>query len=292
MNTVTRFSMTAPLKCVLVTHARDAYQSQQHVSAHWEQFGYSYQPDFEEACRESDAFIDILTKIGAEVMLLDAKHCTGLDCLYVHDPVVTLATGFGLCRMGKSLRQNEPHAAGEWLESHNLPVVGRIEGTGKLEGGDVVWLKPDLVAIGLGYRSNLEGIEQFTSMSGLSSEQVLPVPLAHWNGPSDVLHLMSFISPIEDKTLLVYSRIMPVITRNMLLDNNFKLIELPEEDYDSMGCNVLALGNGKCLIEQKNVRTAETLSKAGMEVLTYKGDHISRPGEGGPTCLTRPLLRG
>jgi arginine deiminase len=289
---VTRFSMTAPLKRVLVAHAKDTFLSQSHLAKNWERFSYKFEPNFKQACQESDAFISLLEQNGASVDVLPAQHCAAMDALYVHDPVVTLPEGFALCRMGKDLRQDEPAMVGAWLESKGLSVRGAIHDEGKLEGGDVVWLHDTLAAVGVGYRSNLEGIRQLRALCASPDLEIMPVYLPHWNGPSDVLHLMSMISPVEERTLLVYSRLMPVVTRDRLLQDGFTLLEVPESEYNSMGCNVLSLGNGKCLIEKQNPETARVLSKHGLEVLTYSGSQISHPGEGGPTCLTRPLLRG
>ena len=284
--------MTEPLKRVLITHAKDGFQSQNHLSRHWKSFGYSYQPDFQAACQESDAFIRLLEDAGVVVCLLGPEFCHGLDSLYVHDPIVTLPDGFGVCRMGKDLRSEEPSGIAKWLSKEGYSIKGHIEGQGSLEGGDVVWLTSNLVAIGIGYRTNQEGADQLRIMAGFSDEQLICAHLPHWNGPSDVLHLMSMISPIDDRTLLTYSRLLPVTFRNRLLSLGFELLEVPEDEYDSMGCNVLSLGKKRCVIEQKNTRTASLLRKNGFDVITYSGDHISRPGEGGPTCLTRPLLRG
>jgi len=284
--------MTAPLQHVLVAHARHTFRSQAYLNEHWKQYSYSVCPNFEAACEESDAFISTLESHGVRVSVLPAEYGTDLDSLYVHDPVVTLPVGFALCNMGKKLRQGEPDALGKWIQGENLPIAGRISGPGKLEGGDVVWLKPNLAMVGIGYRSNLEGLAQLRSFIENPSMHIEPVFLPHWNGPSDVLHLMSMISPVSENELLVYSRIMPVVTRERLITEGFTLIEIAEDEYNSMACNVLSLGNRICLIEKQNVKTADILRSHGFTVLFYDGSNISRPGEGGPTCLTRPLSRG
>jgi len=284
--------MTAPLNHVLVAHAQHAFRSQAYLNEHWREFGYSVCPNYEAACKESDAFIATLESHDVRVSVLPADLCTDLDSLYVHDPVVTLPIGFALCKMGKPLRQAEPDAIGQWLQDEGLPVAGRISGQGKLEGGDVVWLKPNLAMVGIGYRSNLEGVAQLRSFIENPSMHIEPVFLPHWNGPADVLHLMSMISPVSENELLVYSRIMPVVTRERLTQEGFTLIEIAEDEYNSMACNVLSLGNRICLIEKQNVKTAAILRSHDFTVLFYDGSNISRPGEGGPTCLTRPILRG
>ena len=283
--------MTARLDRVLVAHARNCFQSQKHLSENWRPFGFAYEPDFDDACDESDGFIGVLERFGAKVEVLPKELCTGLDSLYVHDPVVTVDGGFVTVRMGKDLRKNEPQSIGKFLQDNDLKVTDFEAAGALLEGGDIVWLNPDLPAVGEGYRSNAEGIAELKRICGDSIQEVIPVSLPHWNGPADILHLMSMVSPLAHRKLLVYSRLLPVTFRNMLLDMEFELLEVPEDEYDSMGCNVLALDANTCLIEKGNVKTAALLSSSGFEVLTYSGKQISLAGGGGPTCLTRPLLR-
>jgi N-dimethylarginine dimethylaminohydrolase len=283
--------MTARLDRVLVAHARNCFQSQKHLSENWRPFGFAYEPDFDDACDESDGFIGVLERFGAKVEVLPKELCTGLDSLYVHDPVVTVDGGFVTVRMGKDLRKNEPQSIGKFLQDNDLKVTDFEAAGALLEGGDIVWLNPDLPAVGEGYRSNAEGIAELKRICGDSIQEVIPVSLPHWNGPADILHLMSMVSPLAHRKLLVYSRLLPVTFRNMLLDMEFELLEVPEDEYDSMGCNVLALDENTCLIEEGNVKTAALLSSSGFEVLTYSGKQISLAGGGGPTCLTRPLWR-
>jgi len=283
--------MTANLKRVLVTHAKDAFVSQEHLRKNWMEFGYKFEPDFDAACRESDQFITSLEDEGVVVDLLPRSLCTGLDCLYTHDPAELMPNGFLICNMGKPERSAEPDSLEQWLVSKGYSISGRISGSGKLEGGDVVWLSESLVAIGVGYRTNLEGVSQFASIAPENTE-VLPVHLPHWNGPGDVLHLMSMVSPLAGNEFLVYSRTMPTTFRMRMIEEGLILIEVPEEEYNTMGCNVLSLGNKTVLVEQKNTKTKRVLENHGYYVIPYSGTHISRAGEGGPTCLTRPLIRG
>jgi len=193
--------------------------------------------------------------------------------------------------MGKALRGDEPRAVGEFCVNAGWPVRGEIRAPGTLEGGDVVWLDGKTVAIGHGYRTNAEGIRQFRELVAEDGCEVIEVPLPHWDGPGDVLHLMSMLSPVDDGKLLVCSRLLPVPFRKRLLESGSTLLEVPDEEYATMATNVLALAPGKCLALDGNPRTAGILEKAGVEVLTYKGTEISRKGAGGPTCLTRPLVR-
>jgi N-dimethylarginine dimethylaminohydrolase len=193
--------------------------------------------------------------------------------------------------MGKDARIPEPKAVESYFESIGVPILGRIESPGTLEGGDVVWIDERTVAVGEGYRSNAAGIHQFRELLGHHVDEVISVPLPHWTGPADCLHLMSNISPIDHDFYLVYSRLLPVPFRQYLLDRKIKLIEVPDEEYDSMGCNVLAVAPRKCIMLKGNPITQERLKAEGVDVYTYDGSEISLKGAGGPTCLTRPFLR-
>ena len=140
-------------------------------------------------------------------------------------------------------------------------------------------------------RTNAEGIRQFAEIAGKDGAEVIEAPLPHWDGPGDVFHLMSLLSPVDDRKLLVYSRLFPVPFRRRLIESGFDLIEVPEAEFPTMGGNVLALGPGRCLGLAGNPLTAALLEKAGIEILTYEGTEISVKGAGGPTCLTRPIRR-
>jgi N-dimethylarginine dimethylaminohydrolase len=193
--------------------------------------------------------------------------------------------------MGKQQRRGEPAAVGDALRSLGIPVLGSIEGEGLLEGGDVVWLAPDTLAVGRGYRTNDEGIRQLRELLGDSIRELLVVPLPHWRGSGDVFHLMSILSPLDLDLALVYSPLLPVTFRQALLQRGIELVEVAEEEFEAMAGNVLALAPRRCAMMQGHPITKGRLEDAGVEVLTYAGGEISAKGCGGPTCLTRPLLR-
>jgi len=180
---------------------------------------------------------------------------------------------------------------GEAFESLGLPLAGRIEGAGRLEGGDLVWFDATTCAVAQGYRTNEEGIAQLKTLLGPGVE-VVTVPLPHYRGPDDVFHLMSIISPLDADLALVHSPLMPVPFREWLLARGIELVEVAEDELDTLGCNVLALGPRRCLMAEGNPKTRARLESAGCEVLTYDATEISLKGQGGPTCLTRPLVRG
>jgi N-dimethylarginine dimethylaminohydrolase len=193
--------------------------------------------------------------------------------------------------MGKRLRANEPAAQGAAFRQLGIPVVGAIAEPGCLEGGDVIWLDDRTVAVGRGYRTNDEGIRQFRALLGDSIDELIVVPLPHWRGPGDVLHLMSLVSPVDRDLAVVYSPLLPVPFRERLLELGCTFVEVPDEEFDSMGTNVLALAPRHCVMLKGNPRTRTALERTGATVVEYKGDEISVKGAGGPTCLTRPLVR-
>lgn len=283
-------SDSAPLRRVLLKHARDAFVGPSRVDAQWAALNYLERPDFAGACRESDAFAALLEGLGVEVAWMPAVD-TGLDSLYVRDASVVCDRGAILCSMGKEARRGEPAVLEAAYGALGIPVLGRIENEGRLEGGDVAWLGPRHVAVGRGYRTNDEGIRQLTALLGDAVDEVVVVPLPHWNGPADVFHLMSVISPVADDLAVVYSPLLPVPFRERLLALGMGLVEVPDEEFDTLGCNVLAVAPRRVVVAAGSPETRRRLEEAGVEVHVYEGAEISAKGCGGPTCLTRPLER-
>jgi N-dimethylarginine dimethylaminohydrolase len=284
-------SEVGPLKRVLLKHPRDAFPPEDLLSSQWRKLGYHRKPDLSRASDEHDALIDLLERLGAQVDLLPPHPDTGMDSMYVRDASILTDDGIVLCNMGKRARRAEPRAQEKAFLRKGIPILGRIEGDGRLEGGDLIWLDQDTVVVGRGYRTNDEGIRQLRGSLGHRADQLVVVPLPHWKGPSDVFHLMSVISPIDLKLALVYSPLLPVPFREFLLSRGISLVEVSEEEFATMGCNVLAVAPRVCVMLEGNPETQARLQGSGVEVHTYCGEEISAPGEGGPTCLTRPILR-
>ena len=283
--------MVDPIRRVLMKHPREAYQNQNSLNDKSPQLNYYGVPNFNKALADYESFTELLTSFGAEVYFLPIDDSTSLDSVYTHDPCVISNGGIILCNMGKEARLSEPDAVKDYFESIDIPILGQIEAPGTLEGGDIVWLNERIAAVGEGYRSNAEGIRQFKALLGNLVDEVISVPLPHWAGPGDCLHLMSNISPIDHDLYLVYSRLLPVPFRKYLLHRQIQLIEVPDKEYDSMGCNVLALAPRKVIMIEGNPITRQLLEREGVEIHTYDGSEISLKGAGGPTCLTRPFLR-
>jgi len=285
-------SETGPLKRLLLKHPREAFVDDERIADQWVDLNYLGCPDFRRAVEEYDRFIELLEEEGRELIFLPSHPGTGLDSVYVRDAMVMVPEGGILANMGKRQRRGEPEAMRRFLSERGIPLLGEISGEGRLEGGDVVLFDRRAIAVGEGYRTNREGIRQLRETAGSFFEDFLVVPLPHWNGPGDVLHLMSIISPVAPDLAVVYSRLMPVPFRRWLLDRGIRLVEVPDQEFETMGCNVLALAPRKAVMLAGNPRTRSLLEAEGVEVLEYRGEEISKKGSGGPTCLTRPLFRG
>lgn len=278
------------IKRVLLKPAASAFDSQEKIEGEWKALNYLSPVDFDQAKAEYATFQSYFEKLGAEVHLLP-KSDTSIDSIYCRD--TSLATDFGiiLCTMGKAARLPEPDAIEAYCRQHGIKVLGKVEAPGTCEGGDMCWLDEKTLAIGHTYRSNEAGIQQIRNFLEPKGIEVLQVELPHYKGPIDVFHLMSVISPLDKDLAMVYSPLMPIHFRKELLRRGFELVECPEEEFDSMGCNVLALAPRKCLIVKGNPVSVSRLRAAGCEVIEYEGQEISQKGCGGPTCLTRPLER-
>lgn len=284
------FNEHAALARVALRHPRDAFVDQARLDAEWRGLNYTACPDMNRAIAEYERFVGILADNGAKIDFLPSADGLTPDSLYVRDAAIETPRGLVLCYMGKPARAAEPRVHGIALESAGVPVFGRIEGPGRIEGGDLVWFDSVTVAVARGYRTNDEGIRQLSVLLGPGVD-VITVPLPHYRGPSDVFHLMSIISPVDRDLAVVYSPLMPVPFREWLLRRGIELVEVPDEEFDTMGCNVLAIGPRRCVMLEGNPVTRRRLEAAGADVIEYAGQEISVKGQGGPTCLTRPLLR-
>ena len=279
------------IQSVLMKSPAKAWLGQENVNRQWQKLQYPKKPNFEKVLSEYNQFAAIIENNVPEVYYLPEDDTTTLDSIYTHDPVVITSAGAILCNMGKHERKKEPEMAGKFLESIGIPVIGRIEPPGTLEGGDIVWFDDQTAAVGVGYRTNREGVTQLRELTRGLVDEIVEVPLPHWNGPEECLHLMSMISPVDRDLAVVYSKMMVVPFREYLLKKKIKFIEVPDEEYDNFACNVLALEPRKCIMVAGSPRTKKALEKEGAVVFEYPGEDVSIKGGGGPTCLTRPILR-
>ena len=279
------------LRSLFLKKASAAFMNDAHISQHWEALNYLGKPDIAKALQEYDAFEQILKDHGAEILYLPTDDTVNMDSIYCRDAAIATSKGMIICNMGKEGRINEPAAQERAFEANGIPVLGVIKTPGTLEGGDVAWLDDKTLAVGHTYRTNEEGIRQLSALLALLGVSVLPVAMPHYKGPSDVFHLMSVLSPVDSNLAVVYSPLIPIVFRNELIARGYELVEVPDAEFDSMGCNVLALAPRVCLMVKGNPITKSRLEKAGCKVIEYNGEEISVKGGGGPTCLTRPVMR-
>ena len=274
--------MTATLKRVLVRSPLPE------DGARWREYGWRAAPDHSAAAAEHDILCGLLEEAGAEVVV--SGHDPGNpDAIYVYDPVLVGADGAVLLRPGKERRRGESIAMVATLEAAGVPVAAELKAPSLAEGGDTVWLDEQTLLVGIGYRTNEAAVHALEVV--FPGVKVIPFDLPHWNGVGEVMHLMSFISPLDRDLAVVYPRIAPVRLLRLLADRNILVVEVPDEEFESQGSNVLALGPRRALALDGNPETRRRMERAGVEVTVYRGDEISKKGDGGPTCLTRPLLR-
>lgn len=287
----THHSEYLKLASVYLKSAESSFRSEKKLTKQWKELQFLTKPNFEESLKEYNAFQLFFTNKNIETCFFPADQKTSIDSIYCRD--ASIATDFGMiiCNMGKNGRIQEPKAQLETYLQNNVKILGEITFPGTLEGGDVAWLDQKTLAVGHTYRTNDQGIRQLKALLDPKGIEVIVVELPHYKGKEDVFHLMSILSPVDKNLAVVYSPLMPIKFRNQLLERGFELIEVPDEEFESMGCNVLAVAPRDCLMVDGNPITKKLLEQAGCQVVAYKGNEISVKGGGGPTCLTRPLKR-
>jgi N-dimethylarginine dimethylaminohydrolase len=283
--------MVGALRRVLVCTPEAAGWNSPERVAGWKELGFQHQPDFPRAGEQHVALCRELEVAGAEVICLSTSNLLTLDAVYSHDP--SLVTDFGAIpfNTGKATRASEAKSHAAFYSQIGIPVFGEVSAPGKAEAGDMVWLDARALLVGLGYRTNLAGVEQLRNLLRGKAVEVLTAPLPYGSGPTACLHLMSLISLLDERTALVDLPWLAVETVELLKARGYRLIEIEYSERETMACNVLSLGEGRLLAIAENRQTNERLRRAGFDVLTFPGSEICINGGGGPTCLTRPLLR-
>jgi dimethylargininase len=284
--TLARFgaqSMTAPLHDVLVKRPGSAFAAAFDDPTH----GFLHPVDLAIAQREHGAFVEMLAGLGVTIHVLD-DETDSPDLVYTFDPLLVTDRGAIPLRPGKPNRASEPATLEAWTRRAGIPTIGRISVPGTVEGGDTFWLRPDLLCIGRTLRTNDDGTRQLAALVG-GDVRIFDVP--YWRGPAELIHLLSVISPVADDLAVVYLPLLPVGLWQLLADLGVRLIEVPDDEFPTLGCNVLAVRPGVVVVADGNPRTAAALASAGCEVHTYPATEIGVNGSGGPTCMTRPLFR-
>jgi dimethylargininase len=254
----------------------------------WQACGWRAEPDAAGSAREHEALCGILERAGAEVVLAESSADGNPDAIYVFDPVLVADGSAILLNPGKELRRDEPAALGEDLQRAGVPVAARLEGAEYAEGGDLIRLDERTLLAGRGYRTNDAGITRLREL--LPELEVHVFDLPHWRGRGEVMHLLSLLSPLADDLVVAYPPLLPVRLAELLEERGIEIVPVPGEEFESMGTNVLALAPRVGLAATGNPETRRRLERAGVEVLIYEGEELSK-GDGGPTCLTCPLLR-
>jgi len=285
-------SMVGRLQRVLVCSPQTAGWNEPERSARWRDLGFRHAPDLTQAQAQHDALCRELAVAGAEVSELPPAPDLSLDAVYAHD--ASFATDFGVIvmRPGKLNRVAEGRRQASFFSSSlGIPTLEEIVAPGTTEAGDIVWLDAKTLLIGRGYRTNAPGIMQMRELLAPKGVEVLSVPLPHGLGPSTCLHLMSLMSMLDERTMLVDLAWLAVETVELLHSRGLKLIEIDVSERDTLACNVLALGERRLLALEENRKTNERLRRAGFDVRTFLGTELCINGGGGPTCVTRPFLR-
>jgi dimethylargininase len=279
-------SMTESLQEVLVVRPGESFGAAFDDPAH----GFRRPVDLAVARREHARFVEVLEGLVPTVHVLDGDDLSSSpDAIYPFDPLLITDRGAIPLRPGKPNRRTEPEALEAWTVASGIPTLGRIEAPGTIEGGDTAWLRPDLLCIGRSLRTNDGGAQQLAAIVG-GDVRVFDLP--YWRGTHELIHLLSVVSPVADDLAVMYLPLLPVGLWELLRDLGTRLIEVPDEEFPTLGCNVLAVRPGVVVMAEGNPRTAAALARAGCEVLTYPATEIGINGSGGPTCMTRPIVRG
>ena len=277
-------SMTAPLHEVLIKRPGVAFGRAFEDPAH----GFLRPVDLARAQREHDGLRALLERLGVTVHELGVETASP-DLVYTFDPALVTDRGAVLLRSGKAGRRGEEDVLAAFFEARGIPVLGRIEPPGTVDGGDTFWLRPDLFCIGRSLRTNRAGAAQLAALVG-GDVRVFDVP--YGNGPGECLHLLSLISPVADDLAVAHLPQLPAGLYELLGEMGVRILPVPVEEMPTLGCNVLAVRPRVVVMAEGNPRTARALAEAGCDVHTFAAGEVGENGSGGPTCMTRPLVRG
>jgi dimethylargininase len=274
-------NMTAPLRRVLLRAPKTD------DLRFWREYGWRAEPDSVGIAREHETLCELLAAAGAEVVLAEEPVEGDPDAIYVYDPALISDDGAVLLRPGKPGRRSEPEALGADLARAGVPAAGHLDEAALGEGGDLIRLDERTLLVGLGYRTNQAGAD---ALAELTSLDIVTFDLPHWRGQGEVMHLLSLLSPLAEDLVVAYPPLLPTRLAQLLAERAVEIVEVPDDEFESMGANVLALAPRVALVVAGNPETRRRLEQAGVEVLVYEGKELSK-GDGGPTCLTCPLWR-
>ncbi|SBS39366.1 Arginine deiminase [Marinomonas spartinae] len=289
MKTFGSQSMVAPIKRVLMRRPGKSL-----LAADANEWHYGSLFDAPKAIAQYDVFAKLVAESGAEITWLEDNGDGLCDAMFTQDASLVTDHGVVLLNMGKPLRVPEPAMHGEAYEAAGVPVIGKLTGNGRIEGGDFIWLNNKTIVVGCGFRSNREGIAQLNAILNPYEINVVGFDLPVWQGAEACLHLMSMISPLDDKLALIYSPLMPTAFYQLLLEEGFTLLDAPAEEFLASGglnLNVLPVKPSECIMIDGFPKTKKMMEEAGCTVHVFEGDALCIACEGGPTCLTNTILR-
>lgn len=278
--------MVAPLRTVLVRRPDAAF-----AVSEPKRWGYTSPPNLEEAQAEHDALVSMLHASSVDVRYDETSQPGRADAIFVHDPAIVTDHGAIVLRMGKELRRGEEASMAARFRELGVPILATLQAPATAEGGDLLWVRPDWLAVGQGFRTNSEGLSQLAGILKDDGIRTEPVDLPYFRGPDACLHLMSLISLVDEDLAVIYPRLLPVPFCQHLREEGFDFVEVPDGEFDRMAPNVLAVAPRDCIMIDGNPVTRQRLEEVGCRVRTYRGNEISLKAEGGATCLTRPILR-
>ena len=255
----------------------------------WREFGWLGEPNVALAARQHERLCDVLSDAGAEVLLARDEVPGDPDAVYTCDPAIMSDAGAIVLRPGKEGRRVESAAMAAEMRALGVVVAFEMQAPATAEGGDTMWLDEKTLLVGRSYRTNEAGIAALRA--ALPAIDVLAFDLPHRDGPSACLHLMSLLSPLDRDLVVAFVPLVPIRLMELLEERGIRIVPVPEEEFVSMGPNVLALAPRVALALDGNPETRRRMEREGVEVHVYEGSEISHKGEGGPTCLTRAVLR-
>lgn len=282
-------TMTEPLLRVLMRRPGSSL-----LNACRHDWHYSDGFDADLAITQHKQFVAAVQDSGAEVLWIDDNDDGLADAMFTHDPSLVTNDGAIILRMGKDQRAREPALHRAFYEAQQIPILGSIEPPGQIEGGDCIWIDASTLAVGRGVRTNEAGIHQLRAILKPFGVAVIGFDLPLWQGFNACLHLMSIMSPLAEKLALVYAPLFPVALWQLLDDHGYRLIQAPAEEFqvsNGLNLNVLPTSPGNVIMVDGFPETRRLMESASCRVRTFGGDALCIACEGGPTCLTRPILR-
>jgi dimethylargininase len=257
---------------------------------------WHYGPTFDrhKVADQHAAFASLVKNHGAEILWMEDDNPDISDAVFTYDASLMTPAGAILMNPGKQLRKGEQELHRQFYQRQGIPVVGEISGEGTNEAGDTLWLDDKTLVVGRGFRTNQAGIDQLTSILADQGVQVHAFDLPVFQGASACLHLMSLVSPVDTRAAVINELLFPVALYQLMLSMGYQLIALPADEYEAsstLSGNILALAPGECIMIDGFPETRRAIEAAGVNVQVFDGDALCIGCEGGPTCMSRPVLR-